>query len=250
MAPRLLSSVLIGLLLVAGASGCGTTPAAPRPPRVASLGAPPAGQVPLAPVPASAAGPQDAQTLRALVAAAHAQVPGLDATIETYDKGPRGQETNTIRIAYKKPYTMRIEMVKATGTAHGARILWTGTETLRIKPSFLPMAVEKRIDDAQTVSKNGWTIRHTGVHAIFKVLLDPAAQVRALGSQVMEGRTLEGVEVRSTESPAGATHEIIAIDPVQRLPVVRAVYRGPQLLYRATIKQMAVKSIGQSELAL
>ncbi|MEB3327611.1 MAG: hypothetical protein VKQ33_00080 [Candidatus Sericytochromatia bacterium] len=250
MGSRITLASLACLLLPPCLAACGTAKVQPPPPRISMLGARPSAQPTVFPGQLPPGSGQDAQALRAMVAAAHAQVPGLEATIETYDKGPRGQETNTIRIAYKKPYTMRIEMVKAAGTAQGARILWTGSDTLRIKPSFLPLAVEKRIDDAQTVSKNGWTIRHTGVHAIFKVLLDPAAQVRALGSQIAEGRPVEALELRSGESPAGATHEVIGLDPTQRLPVVRAVYRGPQLLYRATIKQMKVRPITQADLAL
>ncbi|MEB3223466.1 MAG: hypothetical protein VKS61_15440 [Candidatus Sericytochromatia bacterium] len=246
---RATSPILGTLVLALGLTACGNAPTAPRPARTATA-ALPQGAQPVQMPPVAGGAPQDPQAIRALVAAAHARAPGLDATIETYDKGPRGQETNIVKLIYKKPQTMRVEMVKATGVTQGARILWTGTETLRIKPTFLPMAVEKRIDDEQTVSKNGWTIRHTGVHALFKVLLDPAAQVRHAGSLMVDGRPLEALEVRSAESPSGITHEVIGIDPVKQLPVMRAIYRGQQLLYRATLKQMTVRAVSQGELSL
>lgn len=202
------------------------------------------------PQPAQPGAGGDVQTYKAALAAVHAQLPGLSAQIDTFDKGPKGQESNSIRIAYRKPHTMKIEMVKASGAAQGAQILWTGGDTLKVKPRFLPMAVDKSIQDEQTVSKNGWTIRDTGVQALFRVFLDPAAQMRSLGSQTLEGRTVVAIEVRSSLSPSGATHEIIALDPVKSLPAARMVYRGQELIYRAVIKSMTVKSLSQSELSI
>ena len=241
---------IVGTLLIAlGLTACGSSPTAPRPSRM-STGTMPQAAQPLPFQPAAGGGLQDPQAIRAVVAAAYGRAPGLDATIETYDKGPRGQETNTIKLIFRKPHSVKVEMVKATGVTQGARIVWTGTETLRIKPTFLPMAVEKRIDDEQTMSKNGWTIRHTGVHALFKVLLDPAAQVRHAGSLVVDGRPTEALEVRSSESPSGISHEVIAIDPAKQLPVMRAIYRGQQLIYRATLKQVTVRAVSQGELSL
>ncbi|MEB3330002.1 MAG: hypothetical protein VKQ33_12285 [Candidatus Sericytochromatia bacterium] len=241
--------VACALVAALGLTACGSAPATPRPARASTVALPQHTQPIQMPVPAG--GPlSDPQAIRAAVAAAYGRAPGLEATIETYDKGPRGQETNLIKLVFRKPQSVRVQMVKATGVSQGARILWTGTETLRIKPTFLPMAVEKRIDDEQAVSKNGWTIRHTGVHALFKVLLDPAAQVRHAGSLMVDGRPTEALEVRSSESPAGITHEVIAIDPARQLPVVRAIYRGQQLLYRATLKQLTVRAVSQGELSL
>ena len=189
------------------------------------------------------------QQLRANLASVYATLPGLSAQIETFDRGPSAQESNTIRIAYRRPYTMKIEMLKASGTADGARIVWTGGDTLRIKPRFLPLAVDKRIDDTQTVSKNGWTIRHTGVHAIFDVLLDPAAQVRSLGNQVLAGRPVTALAIQSKRSPSGTTQEVIALDG-RGLPASRSIYRGEALVYRALITSLTVRALEPAELSL
>ncbi|MEB3220510.1 MAG: hypothetical protein VKS61_00385 [Candidatus Sericytochromatia bacterium] len=233
-------------------ASCGTLPTAARKARPAPV-RPVTGLAPQGPVAPPVMGARQVPEVQQLLEGlrrVQAQVPGFSATIETFDKGAAGQETNTMRVTFRKPATLKIEMLKAQGQAQGATIVWTGGDTLRIKPTFLPMAVEKGIHEAQTKSKNGWTIKDTEVNAIFRVLLDPAAQIRPLGPQPVGGRPLPVYEVRSAQSPRGASHEAIAIDPQTGLPAARMVFRGQDLIYRATIKSMAVRQVGASEVEI
>lgn len=188
--------------------------------------------------------------MRSALQAAQQRVPGFSATIETFDKGPKGQESNAMRVTFRKPSTMKIEMTKASGQAQGAQILWTGGNSLRIKPSFLPVAVEKGISDEQTVSKNGWTIKDTEVNAIIRVVLDPNAQIKPLGIHPIEGRPLSVYEIRSRLSPRGASHEFIGIDSQTALPAARLVYKGNDLIYKAVIKNMSIRNVSSAEVSL
>ena len=252
MTKRTLAALTAALLVPAVfLAGCGANPTAakrtkarPAPMNQFQGGPQMMGQMPMQP---GQQAPEVAQMLAAL-RQAQQQIPGFTATVETYDKGPSGQESTTMKVAYKKPSTLRIEMTKASGQAQGAKILWTGGTSLRIKPSFLPMTVEKSISDEMVKSKNGWTLRDTEVGAIFKVLFDPQAQIAPKGMQNVDGRQLHLFEVRSPMSPKGTTHEAIGIDPTNGLPGVRMMFKGQTLIYKLTLKNMVVKPPSASEL--
>lgn len=188
--------------------------------------------------------------MRMAVQASQQRVQGFTATIDTFDKGPKGQESNSMRVTFKKPSSLKIEMTKASGQAAGARILWTGGDNLRIKPSFLPMAVEKSIRDEQTVSKNGWSIKETEVNAIIRIILDPQAQIKPLGTHPIDGRPLSMYEVRSRLSPQGASHEVVGVDPQSALPNARLIYKGGDLIYKAIIKNMSIRAVSSDEMSL
>lgn len=188
--------------------------------------------------------------MRMALHAAQQRVPGFSATIETFDKGPKGQESNSMRVTFRKPSSLKIEMTKAVGQAQGAKILWTGGDSLRIKPSFLPMSVEKSISDEQTKSKNGWTIKDTEVNAIIRVLLDPNAQIKALGVHPIEGRPLSAFEVRSRLSPRGASHEVVGMDGTTGLPAARLIFKGNDIIYKAIIKNMSIRNVSSAEMSL
>lgn len=254
MTKRSLAALTAALLVPAVVlAGCGANPAATKrskskqPPRQQlqmgqMMG--PNGQMPMQPGQAS---PEVAQMLNSL-RQAQQQIPGFTATVETFDKGPSGQESTTMKVAYKKPSTLRIEMVKASGQAQGAKILWTGGSNLKIKPSFLPMTVEKSISDEMVKSKNGWTLKDTEVGAIFRVLFDPQTRIQAKGVQPIEGRPLAMFELQSPASPKGCTHEAIGIDPQTGLPGVRMMFKGQTLIYKLLLKNMVVKPPSSSEL--
>lgn len=242
-------AVLAPILL---AMGCGANPAATK--RVKKKTTAPAmQQFQGAPLPGAAPGgpvdPAVAQMLDGL-RRAQAGVPGFTATVETFDKGPSGQETTTMKVSYKKPSSLMIDMVKASGQAQGAKILWTGGSDLTIKPSFLPMSVTKSVSDAAVKSKNGWTIRETEVNAIFKVMFDPGARIVSKGVQPIDNKPLAVFEVVSPSSPKGATNEVVGIDPQTGLPGCRMLFKGQTMIYKLTIKNMQVKAVSASEMTI
>jgi len=232
------------------ALGCGANPAATK--KVKKKTTAPAMQqlqgAPLGGAPAG--GPVDPQVAQMLdgLRKAQAGVPGFTATVETFDKGPAGQETTTMKVAYKKPSSLKIDMVKASGQAQGAKILWTGGSDLKIKPSFLPMSVTKSVSDDAVKSKNGWTIRETEVNAIFKVMFDPGARIVAKGVQPIDNKPLAVFELVSPSSPKGVTNEVVGIDPATGLPGVRMLFKGQTMIYKLTIKNMQIKAVSASEM--
>jgi hypothetical protein len=184
-----------------------------------------------------AAGAGNAQQILALVRQAQATQTGFTASIETYEKGPKGDsETETLDVAYKRPSTLKVEIVQATGDAKGAKVLWTGGSDMKVKPSWMPFSVGVSISDSRVVSKNGWTIKETDVSTILGVLLDPSAQVKVIGPQVVQGKQTTLLEVHSPKSPHGVTMEQIGIDPSNNLPNCRMMYKGQTMAYRLVTK--------------
>lgn len=234
------------------ALGCGANPAATKKVKKKAV-APAMQQLQGAPLPGAAPGgpvdPAVAQMLDGL-RKAQAGVPGFTATVETFDKGPGGTDNSTMKVAYKKPSSLKIDMVKAQGQAQGAKILWTGGSELTIKPSFLPMSVSKSVNDEAVKSKNGWTIRETEVNAIFKVMFDPGARITSKGVQPIDGKPLAVFEVVSPSSPKGATNEVVGIDPATGLPGCRMLFKGQTLIYKLTIKNMQIKAVSASEMSV
>lgn len=206
-----------------------------------------------APLPGGAAGTQDVAQILQMVRAAQASTQGFSATVETFDKGAAGTESDTIKVAYKKPSTLHLTMVKATGQAQDASIVWTGGDSLQIKVKvgFLPVTTSLSLSDTRVKSKNGWTLKQTEVNAIFKVLFDPAAQIKAVGTQPGDGgKPMTMLEVHSTQSPPGADHEIIGVDAASGLPACRLLYKGTDLIYRVAIKNLRLGVPSSTELAI
>lgn len=172
---------------------------------------------------------------------------GFTATVSTTEKGPRGSVDETLKIAYKKPSTLFIEVVKSTASGNkGTKLHWPGGNELKVKPPYLPFAVSLKMSDDNLLSKNGWEIRETDVNSILKVLLSPNSQVTPMGDQTWNGKVLKMVTVKSPESPKGATHEIIGIDPRVNLPSIRSIYKGQTLMYRLTIQNITLKTPSES----
>jgi hypothetical protein len=191
------------------------------------------GAVPGAP---GAAGAGNATAILAAVRQAQSTQTGFTATIETYEKGPKDAETETLDVAYKRPSTLAVHIVKASGDANGAKVLWTGGSDMKVKPTWMPFSVGVGITDSRVVSKNGWTIKETDVSCILGVLLDPSAQVKPLGAQTIQGQPTQLLEVHSPKSPKGVTMEQIGISPTNNLPNCRLMFKGTTLAYRLVVK--------------
>ncbi|MFN3428342.1 MAG: hypothetical protein ACK46X_00150 [Candidatus Sericytochromatia bacterium] len=239
--------------------GCGATPSATEPPtrqQVPVRGLQPAAgwsAQPDAPAQMAPAGVTDAQAQQLLAGVRKAQTAnrGFTATVQTWEKGAGKTEAGTLKIAFKKPSVMRLEIQKSTNTqAQGVKLRWEGGSEFKIKPTWMPFAVGVGITDKRVISLNGWTIKETDVTCILNVLLDPATQVKFLGPQTMEGLSLVAVEVRSPKSPKGVTHEVVGIDPQSGLPKARMLYKGQELVYKLSVKTMALKVPSESELSM
>lgn len=245
----------LGLVAAVLMAGCGSTPtstssklrrsplqgAAP----LAGPGMMPAGgQMGMQP----GAGGGDVQGLLAAVRQAQATQQGFTATLDTYEKGPKGDEENqTLKVSYKRPSTLKIHITKGSGQSNDAKVLWTGGGDLKVKPSFLPFSVSKSISDEAIKTRNGWTIKDTCPAGILDSMLDPAAQVQIMGEQNLMGKQLVMCNVNSPRKPKGATHEIIGVDKANMLPAFREVYKGQTVMYRLAIKSMKMGVPSSSE---
>lgn len=232
-----------GMLLgVAAAAlvGCGKSPAAPK-----GLSSRPVQRVAapnqaVAPNLAGGFGARVAPELPTLLqhmSQAYKASQGFTATIETFDVGPKGQEGTTLKCAFKRPQTLAIEVVKAN-EGQGTRFVWAGGSDLRVRPNFPPVTVTLPLTDSRLVSKNGWTLKQTGVGAIYDVLFDASASSKLVGEQPVQGRNCKVLEMRSAKSPAGATHELISVDPATGFPMMRQIFQNSKLLYRLEIKNL------------
>lgn len=246
-------SLALTLIALSTLVGCGSHPVTAAKTSKAAANPLANRNLPLAaPLPGGAP-TQDVAKILQMARAAQASTQGFSATVETFDKGAAGTESDTIKVAYKKPSTLHLTMVKATGQAQDASIVWTGGDSLQIKVKvgFLPVTTSLALSDTRVKSKNGWTLKQTEVNAIFKVLFDPAAQIKAVGTQPGDGgKPMTMLEVHSTQSPPGADHEIIGVDAATGLPACRLLYKGTDLIYRVAIKNLRLGVPSATELAI
>lgn len=248
---NLCALLAVALLVPSILGGCGASPAAPakqltnRLPVQGAVAQPLQGQ-------ARQAGPVDPKVaaMLAAVSKTNQQAAGFSATIDVMDKGADGTNNQTLKVAFKKPNNLRIDIMKDSAGNDGVQALWSGSNSIQVKPKFPPMAVSLQVTDKRLISKNGWTIKDTGVSAILGVLLNPQSQIKPIGDQMMNGKNLAMVEVRCPASPKGATHEVIGVDRQTNLPAFRAVYNGQQLMYRLTIKSITMKAPSGAEMSL
>jgi hypothetical protein len=255
------SLLMAGLTVTSLITGCGkTSPSAVSSthlpsraplqgayPAPGSVGAPQLG----AGLPGAAGGAGDAQQVLAAVRVAQQSQKGFTGTILTYEKGPKGDsESETLSVAYKRPSTLRLEMVKASGQAQGCKVLWDGSDNMKIKPTFLPFSMPIGVGDSRVISKNGWTIKETDVSCILGVVLDPGAQVKNLGPQTVDGKAVTLLEVHSPKSPHGVTVEQIGIDTQINLPVVRMMYKGPTMAYKLVAKTFRLQVPTDDQLSI
>jgi hypothetical protein len=252
-----LSSLASGatcLMLSLGLLACGAEPASTkaggawqRPaPKTSGTMTPP--EAPVAQPPAGGMA-SDIKPLLEGLSHTRSTLAGFTATISTSEKGSRGAVDETLKIAYKKPGTLFIEVAKSTASGNkGTRLLWPGGSELKVKPPYLPFAVSLKMSDDNLLSKNGWEIRETDVNSILNVLLSAKSTLTPMGTQVWNGKSLTMVQVKSTESPKGATHEIIGIDPTINLPMLRSIYKGSTLMYRMQILNIQLKTPSESQL--
>lgn len=246
--------LVTGLILATAISGCGSDATGTRPRQMKQkqpvLGAAPAGQMPGQMPGQVAPGAGDARQLIAAVKQTSDTSRGFTATIEAYDSGAEGSSTQTLKIAYKKPNTLKITIMKDSNGNTGVQALWGGGSDIKVKPKFPPMAISLSATDKRVISKNGWSIKDTGVGAILNVLFDPSAQVKLVGDQPVGGKLLTMVDVTSRQSPKGADHELIGIDKALMLPAYRCVYKGTKVLYKMTMKSMNLKPPSSSDFAI
>jgi hypothetical protein len=241
--------------------GCGSTPSAPERPTRNQMpvqrlqpaqgwnnGQP--GQPGMS-GPAAAGADMKVQQLLAAVRQAQTVNKGFVATIQTYEKGKGKTEVGTLKVAFKKPSVMRLDIQKSTNTqAIGVKLRWEGGNEFKIKPTWMPFAVGVGIDDKRVISLNNWTIKETDVTCILNVLLDPATQVKFIGDQVVDGLPLTLVEARSPKSPKGVTHEVVGIDRATGLPKARMLYKGQELAYKLVVKSLSMKVPSEGELSM
>lgn len=192
----------------------------------------------------------DATALLMAVSQAQAAQNGFTATVDTYEKGPKGTDTQTLKVAFKRPQTLKIHIVKGAGQSNDAKVLWTGGNDIKVKPSFLPFAVSKSISDEALKTYNGWTIKDTCPNAILDQLMDTSAQKTIIGEQALVGKQLIMVKVISGKRPKGSTHEIHGIDKATMLPAFREVYKDQAVMYRLTMKVFKSGTPSESELSL
>jgi hypothetical protein len=248
-----------GFLALVALVGCGTSPSAPETPKRqqvpanrlqnGQLGQP--GFADQMGQPGGAGGAQAAQALLATVRRANAQNKGFTAMVDTWEKGNGKTESGTLKLAFKKPSTLRLTIAKSTNSqATGVKLRWDGGKEFKIKPTWMPFSVGVGIEDKRVVSLNNWTIKETDVTCILNVLLDPATQVKALGEQNFDGVMMPAIEAVSPKSPRGVTREVIGIDKVTGLPKARQLYKGQTLVYKLMVKQMTMKTPSESELEM
>lgn len=180
------------------------------------------------------------QELRYRFEAAQADITGFKARARTLEVSSDGSEHRKVELAFRRPALLAVHVLEATSEmAKGAYLLWDGSDSLKVKPTILPMAMTLALTDEHVVSKNAWTLQDVSVTKIINVLTDPDAEIAQYEDEEINGHAAAILEVRSAKSPQGVDHEVIGIDLETYLPVLRELWDGNNTLrYKLNVDSM------------
>lgn len=223
-----LASALIVLLAACGQGG----PAAPR--MRASLAPVLVGSpIPVRP----SATPVDAVTQQR-VAAALARLDSVKTLVGkvVFDEAKPGSDTEhgEAKFTFRhQPFAARVDVLTSNRWfANGATILWSGGNTLRVRPPHVPLSLTFDYDDDKVVSLRGYRIDQTDIFSMGKVLRAPGTAIAPLGPRRIQGEDLYMLEVRSPASLPGVTRELIGLSNRIQIPTYREMYAGEMLVHK------------------
>lgn len=198
------------------------------------------------PSPAPSVKPVTTDPLKSLMAEVKqslSQVRTLRATIDSWNTNGQKSETVQTRMSFMQPDQNRVEIIQSTNSsAEGSKVVWSGTTsvTVRAKVVFVPITLTLQQTDDRLVNARGYTVADVGLKRLIDILLHPEAKLKLLGTSSLGGRGLLMVELTSPLSPSDATKEIVGIDQQTKLPVLRQVFSGSEMVFRTHLSNVEI----------
>lgn len=150
----------------------------------------------------------------------------------------------TYQIYLAKPNKSGFRVLKAPHqkSTEGTKLVWLGGPQVDVRTRFFgfPISLKADIKDKRLGDLRGDTMDDLSVVTAVAVLKRADTQVRYLGRQVLEGRTLDRVEVKSPALLAGIRREVLSLDAATGIPIVREMHDEAGVAYRLTLERFTL----------
>lgn len=224
-------------LLALGATACGMQPAThPKPISLGTSAAAPA--VPARPVASAAPAADPAHAFLARANAAFLALPAYHAKMSFFQTNGEKSGSGVYDLSGKQPRTLNLHVIEGDG--QGTKILWTGGDTVKVRPAGLLSAitVDLQQDDERLKSVRGYTLKETDIPGLMGQMGDPANQL-AGPTQTADGAV---VRVTGPHLLKGVVAMTGTFDPVTMLPRKVEMTDGHQVVLRFVISNMRAQS--------
>lgn len=153
--------------------------------------------------------------------------------------------TNFVRYAFQKPSKIAIEVVQSTDARTvGTKLLWEGGSKMKAHTKFIGglwVNVDVDIHDPRTTDQRGYFIDETSIPALMSMLLDPRNSTEFLGFASLNGVSVARLGIKSPKSLKGISREVVTIDSVNRMPVMREMYDAKdKLVFQITLSNVVI----------
>lgn len=174
------------------------------------------------------------QSLMTAVKQALSSIQNLTATIDSWNTNGQKSETVKTRISFMQPDHNRVDILQSTNSsAVGSKVVWSGTSqvTVRAKVLFVSVTLTLPQTDDRLVNARGYTVADVGLKRLIDIFFHPQTNAKWLGTSNMDGRNLYILELTSPLSPDDVSKERVGIDPETKLPVLRQLFQGDQMVF-------------------
>lgn len=191
------------------------------------------------PISASAAA-HPAQALLGRFLATYERADHWVGRIHSHTVGPKGSQDTWMRVWLRKPNhsAFLIEKAPHKPASEGTKLVWHGDDPkvqLRTRFFGLPVTLQVPYQDPRLAGARGDDLMDLSVNRAVEIARHPACQVEAIGPGSWQGQRLQLVKLKSPRLLRGVTHEILGLDEVHHLPLIREMYEGSRRVYRMEV---------------
>lgn len=143
-------------------------------------------------------------------------------------------------LALEKPNHTAMTVLENPGmrAAEGTKIVWFGGPTVKLATHFfgLPIKLEPAYDDARLRGLRGDTMWDVSINRAVEMTRDPGSRFKYVRDDVLLGRKMHVVEVRSPALLKGVDHEQLWLDDKLHLPFQRDMFTGGDCVYHVAVE--------------
>jgi outer membrane lipoprotein-sorting protein len=200
----------------------------------------------LAPLAPAQADPQASALVRRFLAV-YDKATRFEGVVKVFCRHQGQTSETTYQLYLEKPNKSGfrvLEAPKKPGTV-GTKLVWLGGPQVDVRTRFfgLPISLKADVTDLRLADLRGDTMADLNVVTAVAVLRAPDARYAYLGRQVVNGRTLERVELRSPRLLKGIRREVYGLDAETALPMVREMHDADGLAYQLTVERYKLDNV-------
>lgn len=160
----------------------------------------------------------------------------LSATITNFEKGNDGLEgSGQIKMLYKKPSTVKIEVVKSPDAGQvGAKLLYSDLSNAKVRPGggMGFMSLSLAMSDSKLLSGRKYQLGQIDLGFTVKRMTQPGVKAKLTGqSQIGSSKILLLEITPQGHFDSRITKEILGVDAQTFLPRLHEMYEGAKKVY-------------------